>query len=283
MSRSDPSLGVKGLGKATSRTRDECSQKMKLRNDPEGARKSFSSASTNRRTSPSPTRPFSASRLRKSVGSEVPVDNNDELYQKVDFLTKKTKTLEISLNKLKVANDSESENSHQWAIYLSELVKMDKHSIADIRDEVDGIKQRLHRLAHKETLERAREKSMGDTKIDIGSITEQVFNRVHGELTQIIDDLVRSCVLERTGGICNGTDRHTEETDLYRELHGQMSELKRRQQVVETSLIALGGEKLCEPLRSVCMHIYSDAMLVAQRPHSPRPNPRMLYRLHCAR
>ena len=201
-----------------------------------------SPVSKNGRKSLSPARSSSASRVRKCVGSRVPIDNNEELSLKIDFLMKKTKTLEVSLQKFKAASESDGDNSHQWAIHLSDMVKMDKHNIADIRDEVNGIKQRLHRLAQKESQERVKEKSTADTKIDIGSITEQVFNRVHREFTQVVDEVVRSCVLEHAQSICRGADRHTEETEQYRELKGQISELKRRQQVLEDSLSARGGE-----------------------------------------
>ncbi|CAE7500557.1 unnamed protein product, partial [Symbiodinium microadriaticum] len=118
---------------------------------------------------------------------------------------------------------------------------MDKHSIADIRDEVNCLKQRIHRLAQRETQDRTEEKSLQGSKVDMGAITEQVFNRVHREFTIIIDDVVRACVLEQMDSFSSASARQVEQGVGYRVLAAQIAELKRKQQLIDEALSVRAG------------------------------------------
>jgi hypothetical protein len=205
------------------------------------AAKKAASPSKSSRKSLSPARSTVTSRAHATANSVRTVDTS-ELEQKVDFLLKKTKTLEDTIKKLQSSKANEPDCSHNWAIHLSELIKMDKHSIADIREQVTGVKQRVDRIAQRESRDRTKEKLIQDTKIDVGAISEQVFSRVHREFTQVVDEVVRSCVMEQIEALSPAGSQARERHESERALRAQIDEIKRKQEYFEETLNAQGSK-----------------------------------------
>lgn len=210
-----------------------------------GTSKSSVSPSTSSRKSISPARSATI-RARAPFNSGRTVIDANEFEQIIDFLLKKTKTLEDTVKTLQVSKANESDSSHNWAIHLTELIKMDKHSIADIREQVTGLKQRMDRIAQRQSRDRTKETSAQETKTDVGAISEQVFNRVHREFTQVVDEVVRSCVMEQIEALSGMGSRSRESHESERIFKSQIEDIKRKQEFYDERLRLEGGYYLSE-------------------------------------
>jgi hypothetical protein len=198
-------------------------------------------------------RAMSGSHLRSSSAPKPshPVNelssssSSDYILRKVDFLFKKMKEMENQMNGLK----SSSKESQTLSSHLSEIIKMDKHSIVEMREQVMGLKQKIERFGQQDLLQnshRGKFSENSSTAIpipgpDVGVLSEQIFHRVHKEFTKVVDEVVRACVNEQVEFMRKWSNKTSEDDDG--EIRAQISSLKRRQNLFDERLNELKGEE----------------------------------------
>jgi hypothetical protein len=203
------------------------------------------SISKPRAMSGSHVRPSSAPKPSNQM-NEINPSSSEYLQRKVDFVFKKVKEMEIQLNGIKIT----SKESQTLSNHLSEIIKMDKHSIVELREQVLGLKQKVERIGQQEQLllqtqQRGKYSEVITTTTtnpsmsDVGILSEQIFQRVHKEFTKVVDEVVRACVNEQVEFMRKWSNKTSEDDDG--EMRAQITSLKRRQNIFDERLTELKG------------------------------------------
>lgn len=142
--------------------------------------------------------------------------------------------------------------------HLSDILRMDKHSILELREQLLGMKQKLERLSQNDQLHnRGRfsepSSSTSTPPLDVGLLSEQIFQRVHKEFTKVVDEVVRVCVNEQVDFMRKWSIKSTEEED--QEIRGQVASMKRRQNQFDERLSELKGDSPPIPLPPVLISL----------------------------
>lgn len=184
-------------------------------------------------------RSISSSRLNSQRNSVV--GDEADLNRKVEFLLKKTKSLELSLNSIK--NDVqhlgiEAKESQNLATHLSEIIRLEKHSIAEVKEQVSGVKQKLGYISQKDIIRnRALDRyAESHDPVDIGAISEQIFSRVHREFSKVVDEVVRACVKEQVDFMSKWAKTNSPEPAIDEALRAQMEEMRATQEDLAEAL-----------------------------------------------
>lgn len=199
---------------------------------------------------------ISSSSLHLNSNNNSNLNNNSnsnssiDLNRKVDFLFKKTKEIDSSLNIIKSefhGIKTTTKESQNLSLQLSDLIKMDKHSIVELREQIIGLKQKYERITQQEIIrgkfsENASNLAAITAPIDVGIISEQIFNRVHREFTKVVDEVVRACVSEQVEFMKKWNTTTTAANGEHEaEMKTQINSLKRRQVKFDEVLLELKG------------------------------------------
>lgn len=151
-----------------------------------------------RATSPASTkkssmksRSLSAPRSMQATASSSALPMDADTNRKIDFLLKKTKKLEDSCRQLTsqyaLAHEENKELKSTIKSY-AESFRSSERNTAQLREQILNMKTRLDLAHHKDSL---REAGSRPSNLDIGAVSEQIFQRVHREFKSVIDEVSR--------------------------------------------------------------------------------------------
>ena len=131
--------------------------------------------------------------------SETRMSKDEEVNRKLDYLLKKTRRLEDSMNSLRSENASlveENKKTQECTVNMWENIKQDRATMSALRDEVSCLRAKID-LVNQKTSLLENSCCKGSRVEDVGQISEQVFSRVHREFSTVVDEVVRACVKEQ--------------------------------------------------------------------------------------
>jgi hypothetical protein len=127
----------------------------------------------------------------------VAIEEDQQIQRKLDYLLKRTRKNEEAVTQLKSYIESSTKDfneTHGLTLHLSEIVKMDKQSISQLREQISNIKYKLDLNIQKESIRESNimnrtesVPSYNNSHIDVGILSEQIFQRVHREFTSVVD------------------------------------------------------------------------------------------------
>jgi hypothetical protein len=213
------------------------------------------------RSSSAPAAPKSALRKpfqQQQIQGQGEREGQEELLRKVDFLFKKVREMDQQMTGIK-SDFGHLKNStkdlQNSLTHLSDILRMDKHSIVELREQLAGMKQKLERFSQHEQLHSRSQLPPSFVHgssppvapaVDVGMLSEQIFQRVHKEFTKVVDEVVRVCVSEQVDFMRKWSVKTTEDDD--QEIRAQVASIKRRQNHFDERLSELKGEfPLCFP------------------------------------
>jgi uncharacterized phage infection (PIP) family protein YhgE len=238
------STSVKKLSKSLS-SHSHLKNKIRSSTPPQSSSLPFSRSNS----APSAGPPKSSRRRVSHQPGHGETDDQEEMFRKVDFLFKKVREMDQQMNGIKsdfghLKNvTKEVQNS---STYLSDVLRMDKHSILELREQLSGMKQKLERFSQQDQLQNRGRFSEPHShpssvpSVDVGLLSEQIFQRVHKEFTKVVDEVVRVCVNEQVDFMRKWSIKSTEEED--QEIRAQVASMKRRQNHFDEKLSELKGD-----------------------------------------
>lgn len=120
-------------------------------------------------------------------------EESQVMERKIEFLLKKTKKIEENVihTKSELNNfNKEYQETRGLTLHLSDILKMDKQSIGDLREQMNNLRHKLDLQIHKDSIrDSINQKTQSNIPIppDVGMLSEQIFNRVHREFTTVVD------------------------------------------------------------------------------------------------
>lgn len=122
-------------------------------------------------------------------------DENQVMERKIELLLKTMKTFEENVisTKTKLNNSNkEYQETRGLTLQLSDISNIDRHSVGDLREVMNNLLHKLDVQIRKDPIRDNVNHKTQSTNIpilsDVGMLSEQIFNRVHREITTVVDE-----------------------------------------------------------------------------------------------